>query len=38
MSMTEINETAPIRRGVPLWAQIVIWVAAAGLADGPGGA
>jgi len=23
--MTEINE-APVRRGVPLWAQIVIWV------------
>jgi cytochrome c biogenesis protein CcmG/thiol:disulfide interchange protein DsbE len=28
--MTEINETAP-RRGVPLWAQIVIWAALAGL-------
>jgi cytochrome c biogenesis protein CcmG/thiol:disulfide interchange protein DsbE len=28
--MTEITETAP-RRGVPLWAQIVIWVAIIGL-------
>ena len=28
--MTEMTETAP-RRGVPLWAQIIIWVAIAGL-------
>jgi cytochrome c biogenesis protein CcmG, thiol:disulfide interchange protein DsbE len=28
--MTEITETAP-RRGVPLWAQIIVWVAILGL-------
>jgi cytochrome c biogenesis protein CcmG/thiol:disulfide interchange protein DsbE len=30
MHMTEMIETAP-RRGVPLWAQILIWVVIAGL-------